>query len=69
MKKLAASLSLAFLAGCASYDGRGLVVGQSNLDDVTQVMISRDAMDRIQWLKAVSLSAWASGRTYLHGAH
>ena len=48
MKKLTAIFSVALLAGCASYDGRGLVVGQSNLEDVTQVM----GPPAMQWTEA-----------------
>jgi hypothetical protein len=40
MDKLTALLSAAFLAGCAtnSYEGRGLVAGQSSLADITARM-------------------------------
>jgi hypothetical protein len=48
MNKLSTLLSAALLAGCASYDGRGLLVGQSSLDDVTQIM----GPPAMQWVEA-----------------
>ena len=48
MKKLTAIFSVTLLAGCASYDGRSLVVGVSTTEEVTQVM-GRPAM---QWTEA-----------------
>ncbi len=64
MKKLAASLSIALLAGCASYDGRGLLVGQSSLEDVTQVM----GPPAMQWTEAngVKQLAYPRGPAGVH---
>jgi hypothetical protein len=36
--RLAGAVLLALLAGCASFDGRGLVPGQSSLHDVESIM-------------------------------
>jgi hypothetical protein len=58
MKKLTAIFSVTLLAGCASYDGRGLVVGQSNLDDVTQLM----GAPAMQWTEANGLKQLAYPR-------
>ena len=38
MKTIATLLVALLIAGCASYDGRGLKPGVSSLDDVTQLM-------------------------------
>ncbi len=58
MKKLTAISSVALLAGCASYDGRGLIVGQSSLDEVTQVM----GPPAMQWTEANGLKQLAYPR-------
>lgn len=46
-KSLAIALPL-LLGACASYDGRGLIAGESGLDDVIQVM----GEPRMQWTEA-----------------
>jgi hypothetical protein len=48
MKKLFAVLLILLLVACAGYSGKGLVVGESGMDDVIRVM----GEPRMQWVDA-----------------